>query len=149
MANVLVAYGSSTGNTAAVAEMIGSELRNTGHAVSIQDVGKLTAQNLCTPYDAILFGCSTWGYDEIEFQPDFEALYADFNTIGAEGKKVAVFGCGDVSYPYFCGAVDEIEHHLQGQKATLVTSGLKVDGDPNDMAEDITLWTKDVAKALA
>lgn len=148
MANVLVAYGSSTGNTAIVAEMVASQLQAQGHTVNVQDVARLTPHNLCAPYDAILFGCSTWGYDEIEFQPDFESFYEDFGEIGAEGKKTAVFGCGEVTYPYFCGAVDEIEERLENLKATLMTSGLKVDGNPQDMAEDIHSWAGDILKAL-
>ena len=148
MANVLVAYGSSTGNTAIVAEMVASQLQAHGHTVNVQDVAKLTPHNLCDSYDAILFGCSTWGYDEIEFQADFDSFYEDFDEIGAEGKKTAVFGCGEVTYPYFCGAVDEIEERLESLKATLMTSGLKVDGNPQDMAKDIHSWAGDILKAL-
>lgn len=148
MANILVAYGSSTGNTAIVAEMIASHLQASGHTATIQDVAKIAPQNLCEAYDAVLFGCSTWGYDEIELQADFESLYDDFDEIGATGKKTAVFGCGEVSYPYFCGAVDQIEERLEGLNAVVITSGLKVDGNPQDMADDILSWASDVNKAL-
>lgn len=148
MANILVAYGSSTGNTATVAQMIGSRLQAEGHTVSIRDVAKLRAENLCDAFDAVLFGCSTWGYDEIELQPDFETLYENFSKIGAAGKKVAVFGCGEVTYPYFCGAVDQIEQQLASLDAILVTSGLKVDGEPQDMLDDVLAWADEINRAL-
>ena len=40
----------------------------------------------------ILFGCSTWGDDEIELQDDFVPIYDDLDQAELAGKKVAVFG---------------------------------------------------------
>lgn len=66
----------------------------------------------------------------------------------AQGKKAAVFGCGDNSYTHFCGAVDAIEERLEGLNVDLLADGLKIDGDPHTAKEDIEAWAKDVNKSL-
>ena len=42
MANVLIVYGSTTGNTASVAEMIEPVLTGGGHSVTLLDAAKAT-----------------------------------------------------------------------------------------------------------
>lgn len=148
MASVLIVYGSTTGNTTAVAEMVEETLKGAGASVTLLDAADADAAGLCNGHDLVLFGCSTWGDDEIELQPDFGSLFDEFDNIGAKGKKTAVFGCGDSSYTYFCGAVDAITEKLEQLGATLVTDGLKIDGEPDAAKADIDAWSKEVAKAL-
>jgi len=63
-----------------------------------------------------------------------------------KGKRFAVFGCGDSTYDYFCGAVDAIEELIKAKGGTLVMESLKIDGDPE--AEEIREWTESVAAAI-
>lgn len=148
MASVLIVYGSTTGNTAYTAEVLDRVLAGAGNSVKTVDAAQAAADGLCEGYDAVLFGCSTWGDEEIEMQDDFIPLFDSLESSGVKGKKTAVFGCGDSSYTYFCGAVDEIEKKLEELGAELVTDGLKIDGDPHTAKEDIESWGKDVIKSL-
>ena len=148
MAKVLIVYGSTTGNTENVANEIADILKDGGNAVTVLDAGKAAPANLCAGYDCVLFGCSTWGEETIEFQDDFISLFDSFDSIGVSGVKAASFGCGDSSYTYFCGAVDSICEKLGELGAKMIAPGLKIDGDPADASDDIEAWTKTVMAAL-
>ncbi len=149
MAAILIAYGSTTGNTAYMAEHIGRTLSSAGHTVTVKDVGGVDAEGLCADYDVCLFGSSTWGDEDIELQDDFADFLPDMDKTGVKGKKTAVFGAGDSSYTHFCGAVDAIAEKLTEIGAAPVVEGLKIDGDPRSEQGDIESWAKDVLKAVA
>jgi flavodoxin short chain len=148
MADVLIVYGSTTGNTASVAGHVEKVLSGAGHTVTVRDVAGVKADDLCRGHDCVLFGCSTWGDDEIELQSDFAPLLEDFDRIGAGGCKTACFGCGDSSYPHFCGAVDVIEERLEQLGSVNIAEKLKIDGDPEDFEEETEAWARSVLAAL-
>ncbi len=118
-------------------------MQNKGISTDIRNVSGVSAKDLGKGYDLLLFGCSTWGDDEIELQDDFIPLYDTFEEVGLKGKKVAVFGCGDSSYTFFCGAVDAIEEKARNLSADVVVESLKIDGDPEK--DDILSWAGEVA----
>lgn len=146
MANVLIVYGSTTGNTEWVAGEVKKLAESAGHSVDLINAASAKADGLCQGRDLALFGCSTWGQDEIELQDDFVSLFEKFDKIGASGVKTAVFGCGDEDYEYFCGAVDAIGGKLKELGANVVCEGLKINGDPGDSAGSIEAWAR---KAIA
>lgn len=148
MASTLIVYGSTTGNTEFVASAAGRVLEAAGHTVKVIDAADVQPKGLCDGYDLVLFGCSTWGDDSIELQDDFIPLMDDFDKIGAKDKPVAVFGCGDSSYTYFCGAVDAISQRLEELGARVIDT-LKIDGDPQQEKGEIDSWAAGVAKELA
>lgn len=146
MASALIVYGSTTGNTEAVAEQLESILKDAGHTTKVLNASDASAAGLCDGYDVVLFGCSTWGQDSIELQDDFIPIFDDFDKIGVSGKKAAAFGCGDSSYEYFCGAVDEIERKLNELGAKVLCAGLKIDGDVEEA--EVAKWAKDVVAGI-
>jgi len=148
MANVLIVYGSTTGNTENSANKIAAVLKGAGNNVTLLDAGKAQANGLCAGWDCVLFGCSTWGDETIELQDDFVSLFDEFDCIGASGVKTASFGCGDSSYTYYCGAVDAINEKLEQLGANIIVQGLKIDGDPDDAKDEIEAWAAEVAEAL-
>lgn len=148
MSSALIVYGSTTGNTEYVADVAERILSETGASVKKMDASDADPDGLCDGYDLVLFGCSTWGDDSIELQDDFIPLFDSFDNINAKGKKVAVFGCGDSSYTYFCGAVDAIEKKLDEMGAQVLDT-LKIDGDPQSEKDAIENWTKSVAASAA
>jgi len=110
------------------------------------DVSHAGVDLLEKDYDLYLLGCSTWGEDEIELQDDFQPFFQEMAApLTLDGKCYAVFGCGDSSYTYFCGAVDEIETRVQKLGAALVTPSLRIDGEPEE--EEIREWVQDVTNA--
>lgn len=146
MSKAIIVYGSTTGNTESTAEMIEKELSKNGIDTLVKDVSDTNTSEL-KDYDLVLFGCSTWGEDEIELQDDFQPFYEEINSSNISGKKVAVFGCGDSSYTYFCGAVDAIEEKVKDSGGEIITEGLKIDGDPDDFTDDITSWAQSVSNS--
>lgn len=148
MAKILMVVGSTTGNTEYVAERVQRYLEQQGHHVSLQNAAQVNPEGLCTGWDGVLFGCSTWGEDSIELQDDFIPLFEAFDAINAKNVKTGVFGCGDSSYTYFCGAVDAIGERLEELGAAMIASGLKIDDDPATAHDDIDDWAKDIAKAF-
>ncbi len=142
MSKALIVYGSTTGNTESVSDSIAKVLERNGIEAVIRDSADVTASGLSNGYDVILFGCSTWGEEEIELQDDFIPLYDDLENAGLKGKKVAVFGCGDSSYTHFCGAVDAIEQKSEQLGADIILDSLKIDGDPDE--DEVTDWSEKV-----
>lgn len=148
MKSVLIVYGSTTGNTEYVADTLERSLLDDGYSVVKENADSATAAGLCDKYDVILFGCSTWGDDSIELQDDFIPLFDDFDSINASGKTFGVFGCGDSSYEYYCGAVDAIQEKLVDMGGTVVDT-LKIDGEPQSEKDNIIEWGKNIVKTVA
>jgi flavodoxin short chain len=148
MANIYIVYGSTTGNTEWVASQLEAQIKAAGHTVSKAKAADVSADGLCAGKDLVLFGCSTWGDEEIELQEDFIPLFEAFDKIGAGGAKTAVFGCGDEDYTYFCGAVDAITDKLSSLGSTVVGGKLKINGDPDGAKDAIKSWGDGVLAAL-
>ena len=145
---VLIVYGSTTGNTAGIAEALGEQIGGAGHELAVKNSADVTAEGLCEGYYAVLFGCSAWGTYEVEMQDDFQALFDDFDAIGASGKKAACFASGDSSFEHFCGAVDVLENRLAGLGASIMEEGLKVEGDYSGSKDDVDDWGRRIIADL-
>ncbi|WP_019501731.1 flavodoxin FldA [Pseudanabaena sp. PCC 6802] len=83
-------FGTTTGKTEYVAEMIQKEFNGT--QIDLNDVSKVSASDL-TAYDCLIIGCPTWNIGEL--QSDWEGLYDELDSVDLNGKKVAYFGTGD------------------------------------------------------
>lgn len=149
MSRILLVYGSTTGNTAGVAEALGEQFRAAGHEVEVEDAADVTPDGLCEGRDAVLFGCSAWGTDEVELQTDFEPLFEAFDRIGVKGVKTACFASGDSGFEHFCGAVDVIEARLHELGGVQVLEGLKLDGDLSANQAEVEEWGKRFLAELA
>lgn len=146
MSDALIVYGSTTGNTESVADTISTDLSNADYTIKKINVSDVGVDILNETFDLYLLGSSTWGDDEVEFQEDFAPFYENMNgDLNLSGKKFAVFGCGDSSYEYFCGAVDVLEERLGKLGATLVCESLRIDGEPEE--SEINKWAQDVINA--
>ena len=133
MAQAVIIFGSTTGNTEYVATFIQKELESQSHTVTLLNAADASADELKTHYDIYLLGCSTWGTDAVELQEDFEDFYQSLlGGIDLSGKSFALFGCGDSAFEHFCGAVDAIEEQVDRLGGTLLLEPLKIDGDPDD-----------------
>lgn len=86
-------YGSSTGNTASVAERIATAIRAARpdgvevHELSAAGLGTLTQ------YDCLLVGVPTWNTGEL--QEDWLAAFDKLDGVDLSGRKIAIFGLGD------------------------------------------------------
>ena len=138
MKKISIVYGSSTGNTEAVAEIIKNNIE--GDA-TVYDVTNVTDE-VVKEADLVLFGSSTWGYGEL--QDDFAPYYDKLSSNLLSGKDVAIFGCGDkVSFAdVFCEATEIIKTKVEECGAKVIIDLLKIDGDPSDSEDEIKAFAK-------
>jgi flavodoxin short chain len=148
MSKVLIVYGSTTGNTEAVAEQISDILKDKGADVTMKNVVDATVAELGNGYDLTVLGSSTWGDDDIEFQEDFGIFYEDLDKAELKDKKVAIFGCGDSSYEHFCGAVDLLEEKMDILGGKIIGEPLRIDGDPEESSSDIDDWAAEIGAGI-
>lgn len=95
---VVVAYGSTYGDTADAAERIADAWqRMTGCRPAMLDVAYADVAALAD-FDLLVLGCSTWNVGEL--QGDWEAKVGQLESLDLHGKRIALFGAGDqLGYP--------------------------------------------------
>jgi flavodoxin I len=88
-------YGSSSGDTERVAQLIQKKIGL--DKAEIHDIIESKAEDLLK-YPFLILGISTWGIGKI--QADWEVFLPNLSNIDFKGKKIALFGLGDQeSYP--------------------------------------------------
>lgn len=144
MANILIIYGSTTGNTEMVAETIKEQL--TSHNPVLQDVSDTSPEDL-TEYDVLVLGSSTW--DDGLLQQDFRDFVEKLD-IDLSGKKLAIFGLGDKNYPDFCKAAPILESAFIKLGGKTIIETMKIDGFPDEAENEdkIKQWCADLQTKL-
>ena len=90
---VVIAYGSTFGDTAEAAERIAATLAElTGVRPEVRDVAHTGLAELAA-FDVLVLGCSTWYVGEL--QSDWDVRLEELRALDLHGKKVALFGSGD------------------------------------------------------
>lgn len=117
---VTILYGSSTGATQNVAEMIAQNLEA---ETTLIDVANANIDNLQNAENIIL-GTSTWG--EGDLQDDWESFLPQLQEINWDGKKVALFGLGDQEtyYDSFADGLGILFETLKNQGAQIIGDGI-------------------------
>lgn len=116
---VMLVYGSSTGNTTEVANMIKAELgADLDHVKNITEIGPL---DFGVP-ECLILGVPTWHVGEM--QDDWASVLPEFEkaAINLAGKKIAVYGLGDFKgYPdTYVDAMQELAEKFEKKGAKLV-----------------------------
>lgn len=89
-------YGSSTGNTSEVAEIIEQQLENLEITFK-KDVVSCKPEDLIGA-ELLIVGIPTWNTGEL--QEDWQKIYDQLGSVSLKGTKIAMFGLGDaVGYP--------------------------------------------------
>ena len=116
MKKVGIFYGSSTGTTAKIARKIADIMGMSQN--DVHDVAK-TSPSEAGVYEVLLLGSSTWGNGDV--QDDWFDFLTGLDALALKGKKIAVFGCGDVTMEdTFCNAVGEIHDKVKTTGAELI-----------------------------
>jgi flavodoxin I len=84
-----IIYGSTTGNTEHVANLIARHLRD---GASVKNVAQAAPDDF-EQAGLLVFGLSTW--DDGRLQDDWAAFFPRMDEIDLTGKTVALFGLGD------------------------------------------------------
>ena len=90
MSKVGLFYGTDTGNTERVADMIKDKMGEDN--VDVHDIASASKDDFAG-YDKIILGQPTWYYGEL--QSSWDDFWEDFKTVDFTGKQVACFGLGD------------------------------------------------------
>lgn len=116
MKKIGIFYGSTTGSTARVANMVADELGiDKAYVYNVADC----APSQVGDYDVLLFGSSTWG--DGDMQDDMHDFIDGVKALYLGGKKMAFFGCGDDTMSdTFCNAVGEMYKALKDTDAELI-----------------------------
>ncbi|MFD6442630.1 flavodoxin [Peribacillus sp. NPDC060186] len=134
MSKIIMIFASMSGNTEEMANTIAEGITEiSGVNIEKIDIMEGPEASILGDYDGILLGAYTWGDGELP--DDFLDFYEELDHIDLTGKKAAVFGSCDSSYPQYGAAVDILTEKLRGQGAAIVLEGLKVELNPDD--EDI------------
>lgn len=112
MTKVALFYGTQTGNTQTIAELIQKELGGSG-VVDLYDISGADTSDF-ENYQLVIVGCPTWNVGEL--QADWDGFYDELDGINFNGKKVAYFGVGDqVGYAdNFQDAMGILEEKISG-----------------------------------
>lgn len=91
-------YGSTNGNTAAVAQLIQREFADQAKVkVELFDVADYYLEEMLD-FDYLILGIPTWNVGQL--QRDWDAIVEEFDEVDLQGKTAALFGLGDqVGYP--------------------------------------------------
>jgi flavodoxin I len=133
MKKIGIFYGSTTGTTESVANVIARRL---GIApANVYNVSKMTAE-MIAEYDVLLLGTSTWGIGEL--QDDWYDGIDTLKKVDLKGKTIAIFGCGDSeSYPStFCSAMAEIYNTIK-DKGCFIVGTVPTDGYTYDDSDAV------------
>ncbi len=148
MANVLIIFGSTSGNTQLVAEKVGMVLEDAKHNVTIQRVEQSDVNDMKKP-DVVILGASTYGHGILQdhFIPFREAM----RSFDLNGQKCAVIGLGDPKYDaqYHMEAAPILEEAVKESGGNLLQPTLKVSGSPVRALDTYILkWAEDFAKKI-
>lgn len=147
----IVVYGTLSGSTMTAATLVADTLKAGG-----QDATAITAdpsvKEQIKASQAVIFASPSWEDQGVDGQPLPEVRQV-IESLTAEdliGKKVALCGLGDISYPHFCGAVDIMEALLKDREVTPIVPSLKIDRyySSGDNEQKVKAWAQNLSDAL-
>ncbi len=113
-------YGTNTDYTRLVVDQIAAEFETVApDLLAIHNIAETPVAKMLE-YDYLIIGCPTWNVGQL--QEDWDVAYAQLETLGLTGKKIAIFGLGD-QYDYsdnFCDAIGILGRQFAAQGAELV-----------------------------
>ncbi|TPF96146.1 flavodoxin [Bifidobacterium sp. UTCIF-39] len=141
-----IIFTSATGNTKEAVELLEEALQDLDQDVEVFDAEDgVEVDEFFDGADNYVVASWSDG-DNGEVPGGIVDFYDDLDGYDLSGKKVAVLGTGDTSYPHFCAAVDIFEKLLTADGAELAAPSLKIELAPDD---DAIAKIKDLAKTLA
>lgn len=148
---ILLLYATNSGGTFLAGRTI-KEVLAKDHIVEMKKADEVKPAELAR-YDMVIMGSPSWNFGEKQGQPheSFLQFTAKAGGITLPEKKFAVYGCGDSTYTYFCGAVDYLEDFVKKIKGRLAVEPLKIDGYFFDLTKNTRLvksWAQKLSNAV-
>ncbi len=128
---IRIVYETNSGGTYLVVELVREIMAERGHAVEVQKASLVDGNYLF--HDGVtILGSPSWDYTNeegahLEGHPH-EAMYLLMKSVERRDskQKFAVFGLGDPSYTFFCGAVDHMNKFVERVGGEFVGESLRV-----------------------
>lgn len=151
--NITLIYATNSGGTFICSEIISEILRKKGHTVTVINAKDAQPTDLDAP-DFIILASPSWMYEGMDGHPHDEMMRYFDRCKGktVPGKKFAVYGLGDSSYPNFCGAIKYLETFVNDLKGTLVVNSLRIDGfffAEEKSRKMVEVWTENLSTKLS
>lgn len=117
MSLIGIFYGSDTGNTENVANVLAQKIGT--DLCDVYDVAKCTKEDV-EKYNILLLGIPTWYYGEA--QADWEDFFPSLREVNFSESVIAIFGCGDQEdyADYFCDAMGEVADIVEANGGTVI-----------------------------
>lgn len=147
MNEVVILFGTETGNAEDLAEDLAATLAESGIEAEVVDMEEADPDLLLNGDRAVIVCTATHGLGEL---PDnsvdfFEALGEEWPDL--QGTMFCVCGLGDSVYPDFCQAGRIWSHFLTDLGATEVVERYEIDDDPDeDDVEGAREWALKAAE---
>jgi MioC protein len=144
--NVLVVYGTCSGNAEVVSQAIRDGLIDAGLKVELKKA-ELTKAETSKEYGLIVLVSSTWDVGKLNL--NYIAFDRDFKELDLTNHYVAVVGLGDSkNYDVFCGAADIMEESVKKTKAMNLVSTLRIDGEVYSKLDEFRGWGKHLGETF-
>ena len=135
---IAVVYWSGTGNTELMAEAVTEGAKSAGAEVTMVTSDDFSSVD---GYDAIAFGCSAMGSEELE-ETSFEPMFASIEDNLAD-KKIALFG----SYGWGDGEwMRNWEERVTGKCSALLGTIICTDAPDDSVKEELKALGKKLAE---
>ncbi len=145
MTEPLILYATMTGNARDAAELLASQLRNSGLAPRVEQIPAWDPRRL-SQEKTVFFLTSTFGDGD---PPDTAFTFWDIlrkaDTLDLSGLRFAVVGFGDSTYPRFCKFGRDLDHRLAELGAKRLLPRLDCDVD---WEEPFEKWLPRAEKAI-
>ncbi len=92
MGKILIVYASRTGETRAIADLIGEGVRMAGHQAEVADVKTIKSEADLAGYDGYVFGSATYHGDMLQAMKTFLFLAEKSQLEGKVGGAFGSFG---------------------------------------------------------
>ena len=133
---ILIIYGTETGNAEDLADDIGNTASKYGLVGKVMDMEDVSAEDLASS-KRLIVSVSTWGEGE---QPDnAQGLYDEVEGSeggSMEGVNYAVLALGDTAFELFCESGKEWDKILEEKGGTRVNKRIDCDTDYYDYVEE-------------
>lgn len=150
--NILLIFATNSGGTQIASGIVSEILKDHNHQITVKNVREADPSELAN-FDLVIFGSPTWDYNGQEGQVhvDYRPFMEKAKGLTLPNKKFAVYGLGDSTYTYFCGAVGHLENFIKNLGGQLITDSLKIDGfyfDQDKNSKIVSDWAENLAAKL-
>lgn len=149
MTDILIVYGSTSGNTELVCETIAKVLDELGHNVLLQRVEQTQVEEL-RQHDLVILGASTYGHGILQDQ--FIPFAEKMKSLDLSGKDFAVVGLGDSKYDaeYNIESAVILENIVLQQGGKLIAPALMINKSPiPKLSKIVPSWAEGVHGLLS